>query len=865
MHLTAFLAITLICGRIIASRDGIRYIDGFFLSVSAITAGGLVPLDMSRLSSGSHGLLFTLFTCAGVTFTALPPLLWRVWLFRARFRPLIAEAQALTSAAARGRAEEAALAQRLAAALTAAEAAASKRTAAAAAKAAAAWTAPSAAAAAAAAHEIDAELTLAPGDFLAAASERGPAPSTPSPPSTPPLPRGASFQVEPVSAELRPPLHRAKSFSMALFGSGGFFGLQQPQQGDAAAPNTAARAAAAEEAASEASRAAAAAAAFSEEDAEDYAALSEEFEAQNEALITVAVAVALYVLFWHIFGAIAFASCYAAEGPHLPVLAARNITPTWLSIFLLSSALNNTGLSLLDDSLISIALRPKALMVLAAAIVAGNTGWPVALRLALQLWSALGAALGGAPSGGWRRCRGARYALQHPERCYHLLYDVRGTIAIAAAVLLTTVFQLIFFYATSMDKVAGDLNDLADAQGVPRPSRNVVRTVIFFQVISVRSAGFQVIDLKRIADVVNVIMAFMFWFAPQPFVAALREAEDSARLGLTEKEQAMVEEEGPDPPALLATPLPPQQLSRSGSIAPYSVAATPAALSARTLRLRPNARTSGTAAAVKPLHRAPSGGAFASDEAAAQLHGRNATAAAAAAAAADEAEVRGKHTLRGVILRRYIARHASWLFFGYITVATADHALLETPPAEPYGHSPTSLFNYLFELLSAYGTNGLSTGYPGVNYNLVGMWRPVSKLVVIGVLFLGRHRNLPRAVDRPLAAHVRALASIVDGLRTADRAQRRALDAARAAAEAAEAAAAAAEEPHDEPQRPARSAAVVAAAQEHVSLEDALALVRAHVQLAESKSAQDAEAAPAEAEGSVAVTITEAEPEDART
>jgi hypothetical protein len=466
-------------------------------------------------------------------------------------------------------------------------------------------------------------------------------------------------------------------------------------------------------------------------------------------------------------------------------------------------------------------------MVLAAAIVVGNTGWPVALRLTLQAWSALGTALG-------RRCRGVRYALAHPERCYHLLYDARGTAAVAAAVLLTTIFQLVWFFGTSLDKVTGDLNDLAAAHGVASPSMNTVRTVMFFQVISVRSAGFQVIDLKRIADVVNVIFAFMFWFAPHPFVAALREADESARLGIAEP-TVMAEEEAPEPPALLASPPVP---ARGG--APYSVASTPAALSARTLRLRPNARLS---AAAKPLRRSQPA-AFAPDgDETTQLHGRSATAAAAAAAAAAEAEARGRHTLRGVILRRYIARHASWLFFGYITVAAVDHALLEAPPVELYGRSPTSLFAYLFELLSAYGTNGLSTGYPGVNYNLVGMWHPLSKLVVIGLLFLGRHRNLPRAVDRPLAAHVRTLDGIVSGLRLADRAQRRALDAARAAAEAAEAAAAAAEELRDEPQRKAADAGA------HVSLEEALAAVRAHVRDAEAKALK----APAE----VSVSIDE--------
>lgn len=143
MHLTVFLAVTLCAGRIIASNYAVPYLDGWFLSVSAITAGGLVPLDISRLTAGSHAMLYILFTCAGVTFTALPPLLWRVWLFRARFRPLIAEAQGLTIEMALSRASEAEAAQSLASALLAVENAAERRTAAAAAKAAVRWNLPS--------------------------------------------------------------------------------------------------------------------------------------------------------------------------------------------------------------------------------------------------------------------------------------------------------------------------------------------------------------------------------------------------------------------------------------------------------------------------------------------------------------------------------------------------------------------------------------------------------------------------------------------------------------------------------------------------------------------------------------------------
>jgi hypothetical protein len=440
--------------------------------VSAITAGGLVPLDVSRLSQGSHIIIWLLFTCGGVTFTALPPMLWRVWLFRARFRPLIAQAQALTAELAALRAEEAAAAVRLAAVLAATAAETERRTQAAVAKAMAVWTAPgttaAAAAAAAAAEVSDTDITLP--------SAAAPA-AMPRLPSLPSLSRAASFAIDAAAR----PMRRTLSFFLSANN-----GSMPPDASDEA------QAAAAAAAASEATRTAAAAAAFSEEDSADYAALSADFVQQNEALESVAAAVALYVLLWHVLGSAAFESCYAAEGAHLPLLQARGISPAWLAIFLVSSALNNTGLSLLDDSLISIALRPQSLMVLAAAILAGNTAWPVALRVMLRIWVSLCGAVGGEAAAAWRCCRGVRYALAHPQRCYHLLFDARRTAAVAAAVVLLLAFQLIFIYATSLGKATADLTELAAAQGRLPPSAATVGTVIFFQVVSVRTAGFQV-------------------------------------------------------------------------------------------------------------------------------------------------------------------------------------------------------------------------------------------------------------------------------------------------------------------------------------------------------------------------------------
>lgn len=98
------------------------------------------------------------------------------------------------------------------------------------------------------------------------------------------------------------------------------------------------------------------------------------------------------------------------------------------------------------------------------------------------------------------------------------------------AVLVTNAFQLGFFYGTSWTRVRSDLRTLAADTGVAELTQAGVAGVIFFQVISCRSAGFQVLDIKRLADCMGVVFGFMFWLAPHPLVAALKEAEDSERL-----------------------------------------------------------------------------------------------------------------------------------------------------------------------------------------------------------------------------------------------------------------------------------------------------------------------------------------------
>jgi len=54
----------------------------------------------------------------------------------------------------------------------------------------------------------------------------------------------------------------------------------------------------------------------------------------------------------------------------------------------------------------------------------------------------------------------------------------------------------------------------------------------------------------------------------------------------------------------------------------------------------------------------------------------------------------------------------------------------------------------MFEVVSAYGTVGISLGLPNSDLSFSAAWHVLSKLVLLTVMLRGRHRILPMAIDR---------------------------------------------------------------------------------------------------------------------
>jgi hypothetical protein len=96
-------------------------------------------------------------------------------------------------------------------------------------------------------------------------------------------------------------------------------------------------------------------------------------------------------------------------------------------------------------------------------------------------------------------------------------------------------------------------------------------------------------------------------------------------------------------------------------------------------------------------------------------------------------------------LRRQLSFDLWFVFLGFFLIAIIEGNRLENTKDVQF-----TLFSVLFEIVSAYGTVGLSLGYTGVNTSFSGAFRPLSKLIVIAMQLRGRHRGLPYALDRAI-------------------------------------------------------------------------------------------------------------------
>lgn len=106
----------------------------------------------------------------------------------------------------------------------------------------------------------------------------------------------------------------------------------------------------------------------------------------------------------------------------------------------------------------------------------------------------------------------------------------------------------------------------------------------------------------------------------------------------------------------------------------------------------------------------------------------------------DEQEPAGSLSYVGTHLRRQLSFDLWYIFIGFFILSISEGTRIQA--------NEFNMFSILFEIVSAYGTVGLSLGYPGINASLSSQFSVVGKLVIIAMQIRGRHRGLPYGLDR---------------------------------------------------------------------------------------------------------------------
>lgn len=97
----------------------------------------------------------------------------------------------------------------------------------------------------------------------------------------------------------------------------------------------------------------------------------------------------------------------------------------------------------------------------------------------------------------------------------------------------------------------------------------------------------------------------------------------------------------------------------------------------------------------------------------------------------------------GAHFRRQLGFDLWYVFLGLFIIAIAEGGPLRAKDRPGF-----EMFPVIFEVVSAYGTVGLSLGYPNTNTSFAAQFNVISKLVIIAMQIRGKHRGLPYALDR---------------------------------------------------------------------------------------------------------------------
>ncbi|KAH8702003.1 putative potassium ion transporter [Talaromyces proteolyticus] len=354
---------------------------------------------------------------------------------------------------------------------------------------------------------------------------------------------------------------------------------------------------------------------------------------EYRALKTLALVLIGYFFGFHILGIICLTPWILHSERYGAIVTGDGQGRPWWGIFTSQSSFNDVGFTLTPDSMISFGDAIFPLLLMSFLIVIGNTGFPCMLRFIIWVLSKF--TTDGSPL--WEELR---FLLDHPRRCFTLLFPRNATWWLFAILVIMNGLDLIFF-------IILDIND-PTITAIPGGIRVVDG---LFQAVSTRTAGFGVVNLSDLHPAIQVSYLIMMYISVFPIAISMRRTNVYEEKSLGIYNSAQEDEEDIHEPSYI-----------------------------------------------------------------------------------------------GAHLRRQLSFDLWYIFLGLFVISIVEGTRIQNNTE----YVAFTLFAVLFEIVSAYGTVGLSFGYPNTNASFSSQFSVISKLVIIAMQLRGRHRGLPYALDRAI-------------------------------------------------------------------------------------------------------------------
>jgi Trk-type K+ transport system membrane component len=392
-----------------------------------------------------------------------------------------------------------------------------------------------------------------------------------------------------------------------------------------------------------------------------------------------------------LLGALILWIYFGASSWAYELVSSQGVNPYWFAFFEPITAFCNNGLSLVSNSLISMKSNTSLLIILAFEVLWGNTAFPLFMRLIV--WVCSKASPHNAVFA---------YLLNHPRRVFSHLFPHYQTIWLLIVLVVTNTAQWVFFLG--LEWHGPILEGFTDGEKVLNG---------FFQSISTRTAGFNSVDLSLSHPAMNVLYLGMMYLAVYPVTAFIRSSAASEKK-LTNVEKAGKKKKKED-----------KEIELSPNESPSDGRKLHNVHVVHRYQNRPSARSP-----QQGLHVHKSSDFFSG------VKDKNSS---------EEDDVYKPPSIRaksklGYQIQTLLYRDITWVFLSLFVICCIEGERIRTDPN-------FTIFKVLFEIVSAYGTVGLSLGYPNVVTSFCAVWSTGSKVILCIVMVMGRHRGLPESID----------------------------------------------------------------------------------------------------------------------